>query len=632
MRFRLGWRFWIVIILVAGAAVVAIKSVEYSRIAQVSEGNWLQNVAAWNEVVFSKILRPLPDTQGRKLGVKIYDENNWRVYRAYPSGQLDVFFNGAEGVTKRLNLSAGWRRDTFPMLIMSVKERLFIVGYDVVRNVPSGRSLSVIQPGFDVYQIDPDVQGEPRIMASGVDLEAGLDSVVYGRVLGSTVTLCAEQKCADINPDGLVIQWALDHLKDYEFVEVAFSTDSVYALVRKKWDDRIDGKITEDRARYSLAGLTSKGATIEPLSVDGIPYALTVNENKATWNVARSAQELRDLFLYEISRMRNGGLIDFGDNNLEGRVVWNQVYYLHGLLSVAHGGLAFSSHELEDYARKRVIAEIDLIARLSETDQPGFRVKRYSLDREPLLFALHIGRIAEVLSRADNQGLGTPAVKTSISKIKEELMSFQHTVEHPVSCHLQNVVECKTLGYRQGYPFWADGINVPLNYVSGYVSGLIAVADDKLNLGVAADLMRPLQVVEQFSEFPETWRYWAFEGQSGWSYSSGRSLNTPEWSGNGAGLDIAHVSYRSMDAMALLALNAKRPDVLKKPEIAHIKALVSKGMLLPSVNEAFYREGSPAVLDLIVARRYARSTHAWQIQSQVWALSDLVSTEERYLH
>src|SRR5690606_36557663 len=122
-----------------------------------------------------------------------------------------------------------------------------------------------------------------------------------------------------------------------------------------------------------------------------------------------SAQELRDLFLYEKSRMRNGGLIDFGDNNLEGRVAWNQVYYLHGLLSVAHGGLAFSSDELNDYARRRVIAEVDLIARLSETDQPGFRVKRYSLDREPLLFALHIGRIAEVLSRADRQGLGTPA-------------------------------------------------------------------------------------------------------------------------------------------------------------------------------------------------------------------------------
>jgi len=629
MVLRLSWRSWVAIIATVAAVSSVVKMVNIYQAAHAQNLVWLKKDNLKLDRDFSSLLVQLPGADEKKVGVKIYDENNWQVYRNYPSGHLDVFFNNAEGRAQRLSLSVGWRRDSYPMLMMSVPGRLFFVGYDVVRNVPSGRSLSVTQPGFDVYELTQDTQGEPRVLAAGVDLGGGLDSIVYGRVLGEKITLCAEKKCADINSSDKVKQWSLDELSGYEFVEVAFGTDSAYALVRQQWDDRVNGELTADNSKLFLATLSVKGAALEPLATNGIPYDLLVDENNVSWKVASSPSELSELLLYEFSRMPSGGLISFGDNNLEGRVAWNQVYYLNGLISLAQDGLGISSPELVAYARQRVRAEVDLIARLAESDYPGYRVKRYSIDREPLLFSLHLGRIADLLARADRAGLGSSAVTSALAKIRKELLSFEHTVEHPVACELAGVRDCHTLSYRQGYPFWADGVNVPFNYVSGYVGGLLAVTEDAVSYNFAVDLMKPLQVVEKFSELPQKWRYWAFDGQLGWSYSTGKSLNTTDWVGNHAGLDVAHITYRSMDAASLINLYQRRPDVADAVLVTHMKQLVSTGMLLPSVNEALYLAGSVAPLDVNVAQRFSRSAQAWQIQSQVWALSDLAGIDRR---
>lgn len=629
MNVRFGWRLLAVIVICACAMFLVAKTVNVDRQVYTLSPVWLKKDNFKLDNDFSNILVRLPGSGEKKVGVKIYDENNWQVYRAYPSGHLDVFFKNAEGLTERLNLSPGWRRDSYPMLMMSVSGRLFFVGYDVVRNVPSGRSLSVSQPGFDVYELTPHTQGEPRVLAAGVDLGAGLDSIVYGRVLGEKITLCAEKKCADINSSDKVKQWSLDELSGYEFVEVAFGTDSAYALVRQQWDDRVNGELTADYSELSLATLSAKGAILEPLAVNGIPYGLVVGDKKASWKLANSAGELSELLLYEFSRMPSGGLISFGDNNLEGRVAWSQVYYLNGLISLAQGDLGISSPELVGYARQRVRAEVDLIARLAESDYPGFRVKRYSIDREPLLFSLHLGRIANLLMRADRAGLGSPAVTNALARIRKELLSFEHTVEHPVNCKLAEIRNCRTLEYRQGYPFWADGVKVPFNFVSGYVGGLLAVTDDTVSSDIAVNLMKPLQVVEKLSKMPQKWRYWAFDGQDGWSYSTGNSLNTTDWVGNQAGLNFAHITYRSMDAASLLSMYQRSPDVADAALTAHLRKLVSIGMLLPSVNEVLYLTDSVAPLESTVARRFSRSAQPWQIQSQVWALSDFVSRAGR---
>jgi hypothetical protein len=179
------------------------------------------------------------------------------------------------------------------------------------------------------------------------------------------------------------------------------------------------------------------------------------------------------------------------------------------------------------------------------------------------------------------------------------------------------------LFYRQGYPFWADGINVPFNYISGYVAGVLSVSDDPADMKLALELLQPLLNEEGIRSLPNTWRYWWAEGQKGWGFKQGLSLNTPEWHGNIKGADLAHITYRTMDATSLLMLYRKTGSGLNFKEALHFKSLVEKGMLLPQLNEQLSQINLRAQLSQNVAKRFSRSSQAWQIQSQVWALSDM---------
>ena len=114
MIFRFSWRLWAVI--VASAVVVAFvtKMVNINQKVYAQNLVWLKKDNLKLDRDFSSLLVQLPGSDEKKVGVKIYDENNWQVYRAYPSGHLDVFFNNSEGLAERLSLSAGWRRNSYP--------------------------------------------------------------------------------------------------------------------------------------------------------------------------------------------------------------------------------------------------------------------------------------------------------------------------------------------------------------------------------------------------------------------------------------------------------------------------------------------------------------------------------------
>lgn len=568
------------------------------------------------KVDFEHVFTLMPGASS-KYGVQVHSKNNWQVWKSFPDGHLEIFHEAISGDIKRLNLSADWMRDTYPMLFITSGERMYIAGYDVVENVPSGRSLSVKQPGYSLYELSPSTKGEPKLIAKGLDF-GGIDSILYGRAYKSHITLCAENKCVDVGFNGKVRAWELSSLSKYEFIELLFDENKAYALIRKTYDDRIDGEISEEHARFYLAQIAPSSTSIQPVADIGTPYNLQLINGMIEYELANKKEDFARLLSYELSRMPNNGLINFGDNNLEGRIAWGSVYYLSGLISVLEGeGLGILSADMLDDIHKRVVSEIELIAKFAENDYPGYRVKRYSINREPLLFALHLSRIAEVLKRAENLGLESGSVKKALTKIRSHLTSLEYTVEHKSECILLSG-KCETLAYREGYPFWADGVNVPFNFISGYVNGLLAVSSEKAVHDFAFELMRPLRSLEEIDKHPTAWKYWAFEGQNGWAWQEGRSSNTAEWQGNNKGLDIAHITYRSMDAMALLNTSRMQGD-----EHEYIKSLVARGMLLPSVNEWFYRYDEVAKLDKIVARRYSRVSSVWELQSQVWALHAL---------
>lgn len=615
------------LILLIGVSIVSIF-IYSQKLTKLSSDdiNWVGEINPIQDQV-DDYYGPLPGEFNDRVGVKIQHGEGWQVYRLFPSGYLEVFHKNQEGDYKQIDLPPSWKRETYPMLIIPSPGRLHVIGYDVVKNVPSGRRLEVSQPGLDLFEITPQANNSIKQLASGIDLGAGIDSMVYGRMTTSSFSICAENKCAEIKRNGDVKYWALNSLRGHEFVEVAFDSKSAYALIREKWDDRINGPITEKYSQYSLVRLDAKDVKLQPITEDGIPFALALKDGKPIWRIAKTRQEMQDLFIYEISRMKNRGLLDYGDNNLEGRVAWSQAYYLNGLITTASNSFQLFDEKLKQKFRHRVIAEAELVATLADQDYPGYRVKRYSVDREPLLFALHLGRIAQLLSRASSESMGSPVINKALRNIRDELIKLNLTVEQIKGCEVMEADSppCVTLYYREGIPFWADGINVPYNFISGYVAGLLSVSDNNNYLRLSEILMMPLYDNEKIKKNPVSWRYWWGKGHNGWGDKSGPSINTPKWQGNVAGGNLAHITYRSMDAAALLMLKKQSYQVAGSSEVLHFQNLVKNGLLLPQVNEQLSELGEHAELRADVAKRFARSSQAWQIQSQVWALLDIAN-------
>lgn len=549
-------------------------------------------------------------------GMLLYEEQGWEVYQHFPSGHLEVFLN-----TDRITLPSDWRRDMHVMKVLSSKESLLFIVYDNVKNFASGRAVTTQVSGLDIYKLSS-ASKEIELLNAGI--EGGIDSSIHAYFFDDNLLLCIDQRCSSIDAEsGNLEKWE-NGLSGYDLLEVVFQTENIaHAIVRKTWDDRYQGELTSEFSDYFLATIhKKKGASLKKIPENEIPFGLTIQDNKPVYNVIDSLDKIEKLFLYEISRMRHYGLMSYGENNLEGRIAWDAVYYLNGFISLVQTNPDWLSEHVRQEFIHRINSEIEWIIRLADTDYPNYRVKRYSVNREPLLFALHLGRIANLLNRAEPIFLNKEQLGSALTKIQNQLLTLENTVEEKINCE-QKLQDCITLAYRKGFPFWADGINVPFNFISGYMSGLLTI-DSAIASELSEQLIKPLLVLENLSSKSDLtdWRYWWGIGDNGWNRSQYLSMNTLEWTGNKG--SIAHITYRSMDAEALIKLSYKKPNIVGHETVERLKKLISEGWLLPSVNEAFFDHNEQrAILNANVIRRFSRSTYSYEIQSQVWALNNL---------
>lgn len=576
----------------------------------------------------SAISLATPTTRVSSSGVEvvIFKGQHWQVSRHHPSGYLAVdnrdltvsHFN-------RLELQLDWRKNVYPMLILEGPSRdLFVAVYDVILNSPSGRRLESVTSGIDLYRLTGNFDSKPQRLAQALPI-GGIDTLIYGRVAGDQVHLCGENRCFSVDGQGNSIEWELQKLREYEFVELAFHNDLAAALLRMRCDDRSSEKGPCDAGTYYLAVFNQKGVDLKSLETQEIPWDLHWKDDTPFYRLAGSESDYRHVLNHDLHRMPLQGFMDFGTNNLEGRVAWSQVNYLNGLLSV----LARQTHRLAPYnersLRKRVEDELHLLATLTQNDYPGLRVKRYSLDREPLLFALHLGRVASLILRAEDI-VGLQVDQDCLKWLNRQLRSLELTVEE-CAAFKTGSGEFPYLRYRKGFPFWADGVNVPYNYVSGYAEALLGLGGhDPVVLEHVRGLLTPLLVNEFGKTYPKSWRYWWGAGREGWKSASGLSLNTPQYSGNQEAL--AHISYRTMDAKALIALKQHDPSAIPDRLIEHLRSLTQTGWLLPDMNERWVQMGGTVELTMGVARRHARSAAKPEISSQVWALNQLAEVSK----
>jgi hypothetical protein len=556
-----------------------------------------------------------------RTGIVLFESRGWQVMRLHPSGYVEISIrNVPDAAWTRISLPLDWRRHAHPLLISENSSGdLFVAVYDLIDNSPSGRRLDVVTSGIDLYRLKRQDPALPERIARGLPL-GGIDTLIYGDFGESEYHLCGNNRCFTITSQGQTLEWNLGELANHEFVEVGIRGRGAAALLRKQHDDRINGSIGSDAAQYHLVLFGIEGVTSLTAAKPGVPWDVHWRGAVPHYRIAETKSDLSRVFFFDFNRMGWRGPADFGANNLEGRIAWSQVYYLHGLLSILSGKIPDLKLNDDSELLRRLTTELNLMGSLCDQEYPGFRVKRYSLDREPLLFALHLGRIAALMARA-HELLKLPITGHCLRMLNKELLNLEHTVEEQASYTVAGLPR-RYLRYRSGSQFWADGANVPYNYVSGYVEGMLlsqpATADD---IRLASEMLSPLIKNEMSDTMPNAWKYWWGQGDDGWSEKDGISLNTLRYQGNQR--TLAHITYRTMDAKALLELARHSPGALPATLVQHLRTLTAEGWLLPDMNEYWSKTGNAVPVSPYPSLRYARSSAVWELQAQVWALASI---------
>ena len=501
----------------------------------------------------------------------------------------------------------------------------YLLAYDVAYSLPSGRRRVVPKEVHALYRIEPGEKGSRLALVNEEFLKAGIEAGLQISVSGSHVWICSGADCQrqSIGAGGKVSQepglQLLSGEKALDVLELVTDvTGNAYALAALTLDDRTAGMPAADAPVYFLCHLAA-AASCQGLAADDIPYRLRIENGKPGWDAARNAGDIAEILAFDLPRAGLNGVANFGENNLEGRLAWSQAYYLNGLLSmIEEAGDLGLSEEFLAKLRNRFALECGELSLLTEQPYPGFMVKRYSLDREPLTSLLHIGRIMK------------PAWRGAALLSPETIAKFEGIGRQFARAEGANEIFTPPSGgkpaqarMRRYIPFWSDGADLPWNLRSAWIEGFAWAPEKPKQMAELAKELSGQFIGKALSGLPEKWPYAAGNSLSGWSAADNISSNTPVYGGDTSNPTGAHISYRSMDALAVLA--AGRTGIIAENAAVtrHFGALVSRGLLYPFVNEEFAARGKKADLPLSAGRLYARIKLPWQVQNQPWALLSL---------
>lgn len=511
-------------------------------------------------------------------------------------------------------------------------ERAFFLVYNVGLSIPSGRRLQGLSEGLDLFEIKLDAESARLEQIPEASWSAGLEAAVFHVSLNNRTVICAALDCQEMRvSNGDVeltdIDMPLPKETSHRIVELSGEGDQAFLLLQREYDDRLHGLPSKDVPVFELCAITHT-LTCAALEASGTPWNLTVENGKASLKFAQSGEDYAALLAFDLNRLRQTGVANLMENNIEGRIAWSAVYYLNGLATIAgdESGLGTPFSGIAEQARLRLGIEIGFWGDALDLDYPGFQAKRYSIDREPLLSVLHIARIVRVLQRA--------ALLADVhldQARRDKLLEFMRPGDETLE-YVSSVPGGRTeLRLRKYAAFWADGTNAPWNYQSGWIDGLAALNDEGLNqdYGEAVRAMLAQFIAdESLLSFPDDWKYASGDTFNGWDASSGISSNTPSWAGDRMNTQVAHVSYRTMDVMALLSADRVGLSKIPPDVKSHLFSLIDQGRVWPFAMEEAHRHGYSLGMDRHTAKLFARTVHPYDLQSQVWVIPVLIEDND----
>ncbi|MFC7407833.1 hypothetical protein [Hydrogenophaga atypica] len=385
-----------------------------------------------------------------------------------------------------------------------------------------------------------------------------------------------------------------------------------------------------------------KGGTSEVLPLSqGIPWKLSWDERaaKLIWRKATDSLSYGEMLEHDIQRGQNGGMLELGSNNIEGRVAWSQIYYLNGFMDAIYLARreqqAFDVfYPLLEKLRLRIELEVRLIDRQLGSSQ-GLHTRAFTKDRSPALFSVQTSRALLLLTRyveefPDAQPLA------NLRKLEREVKTLQGHIEVLADAGEDAkwlAPGARHLRWPKGSAFYYDGMPVPYNHQNEWAYSILdahRVAGGKTDdseVEVQREIIRHfISKLGKDGRFPEptAWYYWWGHAYDGYDKASFRSVNTPSYVGDKS---LAWISFRTIDLTSVLAARGYVAEVGDGFEVS-ARDLIMRGEVYPFAARSLAGDGTRPGYRSSVAHKYARSGAPWEIANVPWALATLPAEKE----
>lgn len=419
---------------------------------------------------------------------------------------------------------------------------------------------------------------------------------------------------------------------DVRLLELAASDAGVVGLYHDR--QACPGGAHEENAAtpFFLFDLVNRTCLPLPAGIT-IPFDLRYeNGNLRMANLERPSDVSR-VFLLDMRQAAGSGLLQAGTNNDEGQVPWAQVYYLNAFIDLLTAwdeeGAADAFADIRPLVKVRLDWEMSLLDGLLDDGNPGLWCKVYSMNREPVIWAVQTGKVLLLMKRYLNEA-PQPLPLRNFEKLQRMTTALDSHIEViAVAAAGDPWVKPgrRYLKWPKGTAAPFDGVGIPYNHQDIWATAVTYGLDEDVreteSALAARDVIELLLDTEGLITSPPPdygWRYWWGQARAGWTAEDGVSVNTPVW---GRELAIAIPRYCTYDAIGALTVSRLFPELLPQTLLDYFCEGAEQGGLEPFLNRELRRRGREVHLSPTVAYAHLRMDAAPDFRNVVWAYKAL---------